>query len=133
MFLTGFADEAGADFATQIKATSELGWKFIETRAIGSKNLASLTEAEFEDMCSQLDAAGISISCYGSAVASWNKHPRKEEDFVKSREELLAAIPRMHKLGVKGRKEQLSVMESTAMERVYELRDDLRKRYPGKH
>ena len=101
MFLTGFADEAGADFATQIKATAELGWKFIETRAIGSKNLASLTEEEFENMCAQLDAAGISISCYGSAVASWNKHPRKEEDFVKSREELLAAIPRMHKLGVK--------------------------------
>ena len=36
-------------------------------------------------------------------------------------------------LGVKGRKEQLAVMESTAMDRVYEIRDDLRKRYPGKH
>ena len=36
-------------------------------------------------------------------------------------------------LGVKGRKEQLTVMESTAMERVYQIRDELRKRYPGKH
>ena len=101
MFLTGFADEAGTDFATQIKATAELGWKFIETRNIGGKNLASLTEEEFENMFAQLDAAGISISCYGSAVANWSMHPRKEEDFVKSRDELLAAIPRMHKLGVK--------------------------------
>lgn len=101
MFLTGFADEAGADFATQIKATAELGWKFIESRNIGSKNLANLTEEEFEDVCAQLDAAGISINCYGSEVANWKRHPRKEEDFVQSREELLAAIPRMQKLGVK--------------------------------
>ena len=40
MFLTGFADEAGADFAVQIKATKELGWKYIETRNINGKNLA---------------------------------------------------------------------------------------------
>ena len=41
MFLTGFADEAGASLATQIKATRELGWKFIETRNLDGKNLAS--------------------------------------------------------------------------------------------
>ena len=48
MFLTGFTDEAGSDFAVQLKALKELGWKNMETRAIGSKNLASLTDAEFE-------------------------------------------------------------------------------------
>ena len=42
MFLTGFADEAGNDFSVQIKATKELGWKFIETRRIGDKTLAAL-------------------------------------------------------------------------------------------
>ena len=40
MYLTGFADEAGKDIDTQIKATLELGWKNIELRAIGEKNLA---------------------------------------------------------------------------------------------
>lgn len=101
MFLTGFADEAGADFAVQIKATRELNWKFIESRAIGSKNLASLTDAEFDDVCRQLEESGIRINCYGSAVANWQRHPRKEEDFIKSKDELLAAIPRMQKLGIK--------------------------------
>lgn len=101
MFLTGFADEAGADLATQIRATKELGWKFIETRKIGNKTLATLTDAEFDDFCEKLDEAGISINCYGSAVANWSRHPRKEEDFQASIDELNAAIPRMHKLGVK--------------------------------
>ena len=101
MFLTGFADEAGASLDVQIKATLELGWKFIETRNLGGKYLATLTDAEFEDVCAQLDAAGISFNCYGSTVANWQKHPRSEEDFEKSKTELLAAIPRMHKLGIK--------------------------------
>ena len=93
MFLTGFADEAGASIATQIKATRELGWKFIETRAIDSKNLASLSDAEFEDVCRQLAEAGVSFNCFGSGVANWNKHPRCEEAFEQSKTELLAAIP----------------------------------------
>ncbi|MFA6815728.1 MAG: sugar phosphate isomerase/epimerase [Lentisphaeria bacterium] len=101
MFLTGFADEASADFATQIKATRELNWKFIESRAIGTKNLSSLTEKEFEDICQQLDASGVAINCYGSSVANWNRDPRKEEDFEASKTELLNAIPRMQKLGIK--------------------------------
>ena len=101
MFLTGFADEAGASFSTQIKATRELGWKFLETRNIDGKNLSTLTDAEFDDICAQLDEAGVSINCYGSAVANWNKHPRCEEAFEKSKSELLAGIPRMHKLGIK--------------------------------
>ena len=62
MFLTGFADEAGADLATQIRATKELGWKFIETRKIGNKTLATLTDAEFDDFCEKLDEAGHLIA-----------------------------------------------------------------------
>ena len=59
MFLTGFADEAGKDFATQIKATKELGWKYIEARGINGKNLATLTDEEFDKVCEQLDEAGV--------------------------------------------------------------------------
>ncbi|MBP3883677.1 MAG: 1-acyl-sn-glycerol-3-phosphate acyltransferase, partial [Olsenella sp.] len=35
-------------------------------------------------------------------------------------------------LGVKGRKQQAQAMEKVAMERVYELRDELRRDHPGK-
>lgn len=101
MFLTGFADEAGNDFAIQIKATKELGWKFIESRRIGDKTLATLTDAEFDNVCQMLDEADVKINCYGSAIANWAKHPLKEEDFQASLDELNAALPRMHKLGIK--------------------------------
>jgi len=100
MFLTGFADEAGRDLASQIAATRELGWKFIESRAIGDKNLATLSDAEFEDFRQRLAEAGIAVNCYGSAVANWSRDPRREEDFQASRRELLAAIPRMQALGI---------------------------------
>jgi len=101
MFLTGFADEASSDFAIQIQATQELGWRFIEARNINGKNLSSLTDAEFEDVERRLDASGIRINCFGSAVANWQRHPRKAEDFEASKTELERVFPRMEKLGVK--------------------------------
>ncbi len=101
MFLTGFADEAGRPLADQIEATRELGWKFIESRAIGDKNLATLTEAEFETVAGQLAEAGIAINCFGSGIANWSRSPRSEEDFAASEKELRDALPRMRKLGVK--------------------------------
>lgn len=101
MFLTGFADEAGAALDTQIKATCELGWKFIETRKIDGKNLSTLTDAEFETLCGKLQDAGISFNCYGSTIAGRSFHPRKAEDFEQSKKLLRQAIPRMHKLGIK--------------------------------
>ena len=101
MFLTGFADEASRDFATQIKATKELGWHYIEARNIDGKNLSTLTDAEFEKVETQLAESGVSINCYGSPVANWQKHPRKEEDFQASIDELKSAFPRMEKLGIK--------------------------------
>lgn len=101
MFLTGFADEAAADFATQIQATRELGWKFIESRRINGKTLATLTDEEFETVAAQLAESGVAINCYGSSVANWSCHPRKEEDFQASIRELEAALPRMEKLGIK--------------------------------
>lgn len=101
MFLTGFADEAGCEFPVQIAATRALGWKFIESRAIGSGNLSSISDAEFAMVEQRLAESGIRINCYGSAVANWARHPRKEADFEASKTELLQAIPRMRRLGIK--------------------------------
>jgi len=101
MYYTGFADEASYDFAKQIQATQELGWKYIESRKIGDKTLASISDEEFDKISEMLENSGVQINCYGSAVANWSKDPRKEEDYLSSKAELLNVIPRMHKLGIK--------------------------------
>ncbi|MBO4619248.1 MAG: sugar phosphate isomerase/epimerase [Victivallales bacterium] len=101
MFFTGFADEASPDFATQIKATKELGWNNIEARNIGGKMLGTMSDEEFEKVEQLLAESGVKINCYGSAIANWSRHPRKEEDFEASKQELLTALPRMKKLGIK--------------------------------
>ncbi len=102
MYLTGFADEAGKDIDTQIKATLELGWENIELRAVGEeKNLATISDEEFETMYEKLETAGVKINCFGSGIANWNKSPRSEEDFEASIKELKDSIPRMQKLGTK--------------------------------
>ena len=101
MYYSGFADESGKNIETQITATKELGWNNIEARGMYGSNLGGITDAQFDDLCEKLDAAGIRINCYGSGIANWAKHPRKEEDFVASRTELVNALPRMQKLGVK--------------------------------
>ncbi len=101
MYLTGFADEAGKDIDTQIRATLELVWENIELRAIGEKNLATISDAEFETLYEKLEAAGISINCFGSSIANWNRSPRSEEAFAASISELKNSIPRMQRLGTK--------------------------------
>jgi len=100
MYFTGFADEAAKDFAMQIKATKELGWNQIESRAIGSKTLATLSEAEFEKVSEMLNSSGVSINCYGSAIANWGKDPRNQDDFNSSLKELKSVIPRMQQLSI---------------------------------
>ncbi len=99
MYYTGFADEAGAPLDTQIKATKELGWKFIETRTLFGKNLAEISEAEFEEVQQKLSTAGVSFNCYGSGIANWAKPI--DQSPQSSYDEFRRVIPRMQKLGIK--------------------------------
>lgn len=99
MYFTGFADEASGNIDTQIKVTKELGWSNIESRALFGKNLGSISDAEFEQLQEKLAAAGVSINCYGSAVANW-ANPITESP-EKSYTEMRNALPRMQKLGTK--------------------------------
>ena len=91
MFLTGFADEASHDLALQIKATRELGWKYIETRFIGEQFFGNISDEEFDKVCVMLEESGIRFNCYGSGVANWSKAPRSDEDFEATKAELLRA------------------------------------------
>ncbi|NQU75897.1 MAG: sugar phosphate isomerase/epimerase [Planctomycetes bacterium] len=99
MYLTGFADEAAADIDGQIRATKELGWSNIEARNVNGKNLHDISEAEFDAVCEKLDAAGVRINCFGSAIANWGK--RIDEPFDSSLAEARRAIVRMNRLGTK--------------------------------
>jgi sugar phosphate isomerase/epimerase len=99
MYYTGFADEASKDFDLQIKATKALGWKNIESRAIGDSSLAFLSDEKFDEICQKLEEADIKINCYGSGIGNWAKPINESPD--SSYEEFRLAIPRMQKLGTK--------------------------------
>lgn len=99
MFLTGFADEAAVDIDGQIKATKELGWSNIESRAINNINIHDLPDSEFDIVCGKLHDAGVKVNCFGSAIANWGK--KIDEPFDSSIEEARRAIPRMQRLGCK--------------------------------
>ena len=98
-YFTGFADEAGKDLATQIRATKELGWSRIESRNIDGKNIHDLSDGEFDAVCGALQEAGVSINCFGSSIANWGK--QITDPFDSSLAEARRAIPRMQRLGTK--------------------------------
>jgi sugar phosphate isomerase/epimerase len=99
MYLTGFADEAAPDIDGQIRATKELGWKYIESRSIDGVNLTMVDDAKFEEVCAKLDAAGIRINCVGSGVANWSQKITEPPDA--SYREMERALVRMRRLGTK--------------------------------
>ncbi|MEQ9459338.1 MAG: sugar phosphate isomerase/epimerase family protein [Phycisphaeraceae bacterium] len=99
MYLTGFADEAGVDLATQVRATLELGWRHIESRQIDGVNLHDLDEPAFERVVEQLDEAGVSVNCFGSTIANWGCSVH--DDFEDTLARVERAIPRMQRLGSK--------------------------------
>lgn len=99
MYLTGFTDEAAEHIDDQIKATLELGWRHIETRNVNGAIVHDLPDAEFDQACAKLDAAGIAINCFGSAIANWGKNI--DEPFDPSLAEAQRSIPRMQQVGCK--------------------------------
>ncbi len=71
MYLTGFTDEASADFGKQIAVTKELGWNAIDARSIDGVNIHDLPVECFDEVCAELEEAGIFISCFGSEICNW--------------------------------------------------------------
>lgn len=94
--LTGFADEASRDIDKQIAATKALGWSAISTRMIGNANIHDMPEHEFAAAAEKLDAAGITVPEFGSAIGNWGK--KIDSDFSITLEEIDRAIPRMQRL-----------------------------------
>lgn len=99
MYYSGFADEAGAELDTQLRATLELGWNAIESRNVDGVNLTDISDGQFDWVCQRLAETGLQIDCFGSAIANWSKDPRSDEDFEYCLAALERAIPRMQRLG----------------------------------
>jgi sugar phosphate isomerase/epimerase len=102
MILTGIADEAGDLLSTQIKATLDLGWKFIEARNVqiegfAKANLHDIPDDAFEKAVELLEESGVGIYAFGSTIANWGKHIDQPFDMS----EVERAIPRMKRLGTR--------------------------------
>ena len=97
--LTGFADEAGKDLADQIRAHRDLGWDTIEMRMVGDVNFTNLDDDAYEAVKGQLAAAGMGVSCFGSAIANWARPI--SADFRQDLDDLRRAAPRMRELGTR--------------------------------
>jgi len=99
MYLTGFADEAAQDLATQIKATKELGWNAISARSIDGTSIHELSDKNFNKALSLLEKEEIRIAEIGSLIGNWGK--KITDDFEVTLGEIERAIPRMKRLGTK--------------------------------
>jgi hypothetical protein len=78
MILTGIADEAGIALDAQIKATRELGWKYVEMRAVEvpgfpKGNFHDIPDKAFDSPPGGCSEAGLGVYCFGSAIANWSK------------------------------------------------------------
>jgi sugar phosphate isomerase/epimerase len=104
MILTGIADEAGVALDAQIKATQELGWKHIEMRAVEvpgfpAGNFHDIPDKAFDIAAGRLRDAGLSVYCFGSAIANWSK--KISDPFQITLDEVKRCIPRMQRVGAK--------------------------------
>lgn len=104
MKLMGVGDEAANLIDGQIQATRELGWKYIEMRAVevpgfAKTNFHDLPDAAFDLAVEKLETAELQVYCFGSAVMNWAK--KVGDPFEITLGEVKRAIPRMQRLGTK--------------------------------
>ena len=97
MFFSGISDEAGQPIETQIKAHKELGWNYMELRMVSGTNITQLSDDDFSRTHAAVIEAGMSVSCFGSAIANWARPITCEKQI--DIDDLKKAIPRMQKFG----------------------------------
>ena len=126
MYYTGFADEASDSLDLQIKATKELGWKYIETRKLFDANLATIDDETFEKVCDKLSESGVEFNCYGSGIGNWATRITKSPE--SSYDEMRKAIPRMQRLGIKLIRIMNFPLEEDDYARSWDFEDEAIKR-----
>ncbi|HEX7859979.1 MAG TPA: TIM barrel protein [Verrucomicrobiae bacterium] len=103
-YFSGIGDEAANRIDDQIRAIKALGWSNLEARNVEvpgfpKGNIHDIPDAAFDILVEKVQAAGVTINCFGSAIANWGK--KIEEPFDSSLAEARRAIPRMQRLGTK--------------------------------
>ena len=105
MILTGIGDEAGVQLDAQIKATRELGWKYIEMRAVEvpgfpKGNFHDIPDKAFDLAAARLEEAGH--RAFIVLVPPSPIGPKKSTDpFQITLDEVRRCIPRMKRVGAK--------------------------------
>ena len=104
MHLMGIGDEAGGKLESQIQATRELGWKFLEMRGVevagfAKGNFHDIPDAAFDRAAALLEENGLGVYCFGSTIMNWAKTVETPFDLTVA--EVRRAIPRMQKLGTR--------------------------------
>ncbi|TAK97138.1 MAG: sugar phosphate isomerase/epimerase, partial [Verrucomicrobia bacterium] len=89
---------------SQLAGVCELSWRAIEMRAVevagcAKANFHDIPDAAFDAAVRQLEDAGISVHCFGSAIMNWAK--TVETPYEVTLAEVRRAIPRMKRLGTK--------------------------------
>jgi sugar phosphate isomerase/epimerase len=97
MFFSGISDEAGQAIDTQIRAHKELGWTHLELRMVDGQNITALSDEKFDEVYRKVCDAGMSVSCFGSAIANWARPITCDASI--DVEDLKRAIPRMKRFG----------------------------------
>jgi sugar phosphate isomerase/epimerase len=101
-YFSGIGDEAANRIDDQIRAIKALGWTNLEARNVEvpdfpKGNIHDIPDAAFDILVEKVQAAGIKINCFGSAIGNWGK--KIDESFESSLAEARRAIPRMQRLG----------------------------------
>ena len=66
--LTGFADELGPDFETQMKIWKEMGLSYFELRSAWGINVLKLSDEQVYKVKEIADAYNVKLSCVGSPI-----------------------------------------------------------------
>ena len=79
MELMGIADEASPSIDGQIRASRELGWKWIEARfaevnGFEKGPVHDIPEEAFDIMAGKLEDAGVGVYALGSTICNWAKN-----------------------------------------------------------
>ncbi len=99
--LSGLADEAADDIDGQIAAHKALGWSAIELRLLNGKQFSSaaVSDDEFSRAVDKIEAAGMHVSSYASAIGNWSRPI--SGDFSTDLADLRVLIPRMQRTRTK--------------------------------
>jgi sugar phosphate isomerase/epimerase len=103
-YFSGIGDEAANRIDDQLRAIKALGWENLEARGVevpgyAKANIHDIPDAAFDLLVEKVQAAGVKIHCFGSAIGNWGK--KIDEPGESSLAETRRAIPRMQRLGTK--------------------------------